>query len=71
MINKNTDRQVFGTCAKCGETHFPLSYYPRTKEWLCAESLREREREYIALQKVKALEKEDKFWVEVMTPIKE
>jgi len=34
MAKKRLIGLVFGTCDRCGETHFPLTYHKITKQWL-------------------------------------
>lgn len=56
---------VFGTCDKSGETRMPLTWYPRTREYLSPHALKDRKREVTGRRKVKRDEEIKNRWDEL------
>lgn len=56
---------VFGTCVKCSETDMPLTYYKRTKEWLCDYCLATAKRLIPSQNYLKKYDKKRDLWREL------
>ena len=52
-------------CERCSEEHFPVTYYSRTKEYLCEPCLAIRKREVKAEKHRKQEEEEKEIWNEL------
>ena len=64
MSYKKYDGQsMFGTCGYDGaDSNEPLTFYRRTKEWLCENHLKIRKREEPARKKIKREDQEKDMW---------
>jgi len=58
---------LIDACDQCGETHYPLTYYKRTREYLCEPCLIVRKREVTAKRKVKRADEETEIFRELIS----
>jgi len=69
MAKKRIVGFVHGTCARCSETTRPLTFYERTKEWLCDADLADAKREIPAQNAIKQSEKKSDVWNEMTSNV--
>ena len=68
MYKKGSLVYIEGICDRCGDNDLPVTFYARTKEWLCEPDLNVRKRAVLARKKLREEEKMKDRWDEVTAP---